>query len=83
MHLVSFRGDIKLIRFLLDHGADLNIQGEGYLKLCLVYAKELNDAKSGFSGGKYGTPLYAAAYTGNIKAVRLLLQKGADPNVGG
>jgi hypothetical protein len=32
------------------------------------------------AGGKYGTALQAASYTGKLEVVALLLEKGADPN---
>jgi hypothetical protein len=34
-------------------------------------------------GGKYGTALQAASYSGNQHTVKLLLERGADPNAGG
>jgi ankyrin repeat protein len=35
------------------------------------------------AGGKYGTVLQAASHQGQFKIVKLLLEKGVDPNVQG
>lgn len=42
----------------------------------------VTDETVNFLDVKHTTPLYAAAYKGYTKAVRLLLDKGADPNIG-
>jgi ankyrin repeat protein len=34
-------------------------------------------------GGEYGTALQAASYKGNLDIVKLLLEKGGDPNAQG
>jgi ankyrin repeat protein len=34
-------------------------------------------------GGKYGTAIQAATFSGNLDTVRLLLESGSDPNVQG
>lgn len=84
----AWRDNLKLVRKLLDEGADVNSKtdsGETALMMALSpdriqMAKLLLsrgiDVNAGTTRGK--TALFQAAANGNTKLVRLLLDKGAD-----
>jgi ankyrin repeat protein len=66
----------KLLELLLAKGADVNAQ----LVLFPPY-RSLSDRGSDNVLTIGATPLVRAAKAGDLEAIRLLLQKGADPNV--
>ncbi len=65
---------LELIRSLIDHGADPNVK----LSKDLWY--------TGFNGGggiqsTGATPFWRAAYAADVDAMKLLISRGADPNM--
>ncbi|CAI7672865.1 unnamed protein product [Penicillium discolor] len=86
-------GRQKIIKLLLDKGADINAQGgqygnplqaasrRGYLKIVkLLLDKGVN---VNTQGGYYSNPLQAASEAGYLEIVKLLLDKGAGINIQG
>lgn len=86
------------IGFLLDHGANVNIGGGKYgfpLQAACAVEHEHGEDLTKFllercpevhvnaTGGLFGSALQAAAYSGQINSVRMLLDKGAHVNAGG
>lgn len=86
----------KRVRFLLDHGANVNIGGGKYaFPLQSACAKERNsgltrllldtcpDIDINAAGGLFGSALQAAVHSRQEDSVHLLLEKGADINARG
>ncbi|KAH0490059.1 hypothetical protein TgHK011_001544 [Trichoderma gracile] len=86
------------IRFLLDRGADANLEAGTYAsplqsvcameqnKPCedrAIYLLEHADLDVNKQGGLFGSALQAAAWTGKARVVSVLLNKGADVNIRG
>ncbi|OJJ98474.1 hypothetical protein ASPACDRAFT_122273 [Aspergillus aculeatus ATCC 16872] len=93
LHITSAHGHVGAVRLLLAAGADINALGgdDGQSVLCracqwgyysvvqeLVKHPELELDKH---GDVRWTPLAAAVDQGYVHSVRLLLERGADPNV--
>jgi ankyrin repeat protein len=84
------RGDLTVVRTLIDGGADVNAAGvDGATALhWAVHADRLDMADmllqagaNAAAGDRYGvTPLYLACVNGNAAMVRRLIEAGADPN---
>src|SRR6202012_2500508 len=82
-------GDVAIVRPLLDAGADINAQG-GFYNTATIAAmsnEHFDIAKLLISRGadmklesSKGCPLYAAASTGDLKMVKMLLGIGQDIN---
>lgn len=89
---VGTRNDMQLITLLLKKGADINtVDNSGIRPVFLAVSPGIGsrrlavliDAGADFKTTNPltgGTPLMAAAVNGNVEAVKLLLEKGADPN---
>jgi ankyrin repeat protein len=82
----------KILRMLLDRGADVNISGNGYEPaLLLACTRQRVDkgtvqllldhgADPNAAGVQYGNALCAASGLGDLVVVEMLLQAGADVN---
>jgi ankyrin repeat protein len=89
LHRVVDRQDVVAVRLLLEFGADTNLVDKRHW-FPLHFAAErdsaqmvelLADAGASLDVGKAYTPLELASFNGNINAVRMLLRKGADPDM--
>jgi ankyrin repeat protein len=69
---------LKLIRMLLDRGADVNVRTQEVppIRRWIMPIGDLSWAD--FTGQ---TPFLRAALSGDVTVMRLLLERGADPNV--
>ncbi|KAG9672490.1 ankyrin repeat protein, partial [Aureobasidium melanogenum] len=93
----SYKGSMKLVQTLLDHGADVNSKGGWYgnalqsscysrsyaLDPGLIQLLLDKGARINAQGGDYGTALCAASSKGQLEIVELLLREGADVNAPG
>jgi ankyrin repeat protein len=79
LQAVSASEEPDIVKLLLEHGADPNIQGENTVRFLMRHT-ELR-----IIGGKckYETSLQAASWGGNREIVRLLLESGAHINIQG
>jgi ankyrin repeat protein len=73
LQAASDRGNLEVVKLLLDNGADPNTLGTS-----LRSQRFTTDMVP--AGGVCGTALQAASVLGNLELVELLLNKGADPN---
>jgi hypothetical protein len=90
LHIVVARSDLLWIRFLLQRGADPNIRNrKGITPVQLATALGFTDGVEALIKGGASinvadqtgeTPLIAAVHARNVPLVRLLLDKGADPD---
>ena len=68
---MEYGGD-KMVRLLIDHGADVNTKGVD----CVHSEPGITDSQ------KWGsTPLCVAADKGKCQIIEMLLHKGADPHI--
>jgi ankyrin repeat protein len=87
------KGNINIIKLLLDHGAEVNLQGgrlgsalqtaafcgeEGAMQLLLDRGAEIDN-----KGGEHGSALQAAAFQGHNGVVQFLIEQGANVNLVG
>lgn len=85
-------GQLGIVNFLLDHGADVNSEGKdgdvtnsalifatqnGHVDVVKTLLSKKATAKTNSAGE---TPLFAAVDRGHLDIVKLLLDNGADPN---
>lgn len=89
LHYAADRENTFLIRKLIEqHGAEVNIMSKRHNQLSSESHEGLEEPEDlGYtplrSQDLHYTPLRSASNAGHVEAVRLLLQKGADPNIGG
>lgn len=76
LHVAATRGDVSLIKSLLDHGADINARLQrGSPTKQLPSGHSLDNRLAG------ATPFVLAACAGRSDAMRLLAAKGADLSI--
>lgn len=86
----SKQRDIAMVKLLLEHGANPDLQKgkygnplqeaamEGDLELVKLLVE--HKASINYSGGRHGSPLVAASKADDVNVVRYLLDNGADIN---
>ena len=86
--MASLKGNLDLVRKLIDRGADVNKPGwaplhyaatNGHLKIMELLLDENAYIDAESPNGT--TPLMMAAHYGSAAAVKLLLEAGADPTI--
>ncbi len=90
LHIVIARSDVLWARFLMQRGADPNIRNKkGITPLQLATSMGFTEGVEALIKGGASvnvsdqtgeTPLIAAVHSRNVGLVRLLLDKGADPD---
>jgi ankyrin repeat protein len=93
LNAASAVGDLKNVKCLLNHGADITLTGGNFhsalqaaafkSKLSVIRLLLKHGADVNATGGRYKTALQAACAAGRIKTAKLLLMNGADPNITG
>lgn len=74
-------GHAEVVAYLLTRGARVNLPDAAKLGLDHLVAGFLDDVPDAIDVGVgWPTPLVAATANGNVSTVRLLLDRGADPN---
>jgi hypothetical protein len=93
LQTAAFNGNIKIVRMLLKHGANVNARGgkfgntlqaaswKGHVEVVRLLLESGADVN--MQGGEYGNALQAASYRGHVEVVKLLLECGADVNMQG
>ncbi|KAI1428724.1 ankyrin repeat-containing domain protein [Xylaria sp. FL1777] len=87
---------VDQVFFLINRGTDINIRAgtysfplqsacaiKGGTRLAIFLLKNYRNLGINAVGGILGSALQAAAYSGQKHTVKLLLEKGADPNLNG
>ena len=77
LHVAVTGQSPKMVRLLLEHGADPDAATTGGLSPCPACPDSISNHVA-FKAGV--TPLHLAVYQGNAELVRLLLEHGADIN---
>lgn len=89
IHLAAFRGDVNLMRILLEHNADVNSQGEAGTPLFQALVAGQADAafwlldqgvNVNYQHPNGETALHIAAYVGNADLVSALIGQQAQIN---
>jgi len=91
LHVAADRGYLRIVKFLLEHGANPNMKnnyGNTPLHFAATYGHPevaellLEHGANPNMKNNYGnTPLYFAAMYGYPEVVKLLLEHGANPNI--
>ncbi|KAH8834360.1 ankyrin repeat-containing domain protein [Flagelloscypha sp. PMI_526] len=92
LEAASQAGNIEVVQFIVDNGADINATGGAYgtalqaaaegrsLEVVELLVEKGADVNA---RGDYGTALQSAARWGSLKMVQYLVEKGADVNAMG
>ena len=93
LYTASDGGNERIVKLLVDKGADVNAQGGEYGNALQAASWRSNErivkllvdkgADVNAQGGEYGNALQAASCEGNEQIVKLLVDKGADVNAQG
>ena len=76
LHVAAMRGDLALMEALIDHGADLNArQQKGSPTQRVASGHALDIRLNG------ATPYMLAVHLSQLKAMQLLVYRGADPSI--
>ena len=70
MRMAAGKGHEEVVRLLLDEDANVNPPGPSY-----PFRQQFGESKS------FATPLHAAAKNNHLDVLKLLLERGADPNI--
>ena len=88
LHWASFRGHVEVVRYLLEHGANVTAQGEdgsmalhwasrkGHIQVICVLLQHKADAKA--QDKNKLTPLHQASSRGHADSARVFLEHGVD-----
>ncbi|KAF4598462.1 hypothetical protein EYR38_006864 [Pleurotus pulmonarius] len=77
LHAAAAGGNEQVVKLLIDYGADVNAP-----RLPRRYSNEKGrDASAPIVGDTGATPLHFASANGNTEIVRILLQRGAHPDL--
>lgn len=68
LHYAIQSGNTEVAKYLIDHGANLNVHDNYYQKTNTKYVY-------------YKTPLHYAIESGNIEIAKYLIDRGANPNI--
>ena len=90
--IASIAGNLKIVEFLLEHGAEVDQQNNNKFNTPLIVAAEnghkdvvelllKNNAKINKTNSGYSTPLIVAASNGHKDVVEILLKNNADINL--
>ncbi|OBT61859.1 hypothetical protein VE03_08815 [Pseudogymnoascus sp. 23342-1-I1] len=93
LQVAAYHGEDKIVKLLLERGADVNTQGGRYGNALQAAAYGRQEevvellleqgANANAEGGHYHTALQAAAYRGSEGIVELLIKQGANINAQG
>jgi len=76
LHDATLSGKINAVKKLLEHGADVNVRTTGAIVVMEEYAGIFTE-----STYSVVTPLHLAAYKGYAEIAKILLERGANPNI--
>ena len=92
LHSAAESGSLEIVKYLVEHGADVNGNNEGNLSV-LHYAAEFGSLEmvkylvehgADVNGNNEGnlSVLHSAAESGSLEMVKYLVEHGADINIG-
>lgn len=91
LHMAVKQRDLEIVKFLVESGADVNIQdGSGFSPLYYAVVQNLFDiskyllkheANPNLQNNIGNAPLHQIAFKGKFELMDLLLENGANPNL--
>lgn len=82
LHKACSKGHDNIVQYLLTRGADVNLQTEVKILLCISSFHTAKCMKKKNDSFKVGwTPLMCASYRGQLAVMELLVTSGADVNL--